>query len=113
MFRDRFPPPQEKQLSMKIAELQQKVQHCLWKRQPGTSLVVQNPPSNAGDTGSIPGWGTKIPHAAGQLRPQATTREPAHHNYWAHVPQLEKHAHCNEDPAQLNKQTKIKIMPNL
>ena len=24
---------------------------------------VKNPPSNAGDTGSIPGQGTKIPHA--------------------------------------------------
>ena len=24
---------------------------------------VRNPPSNAGDTGSIPGQGTKIPHA--------------------------------------------------
>ena len=27
--------------------------------------VVKNPPSNVGDTGSIPAWGTKIPHAAG------------------------------------------------
>ena len=27
--------------------------------------VVKNPPSNAGDTGSIPGRGTKIPHAMG------------------------------------------------
>ena len=25
--------------------------------------VVKNLPSNAGYTGSIPGWGTKIPHA--------------------------------------------------
>ena len=35
---------------------------------PGTSLVVQwlRPhASNARGTGSIPGWGTKIPHAAG------------------------------------------------
>ena len=38
--------------------------------------VVKNPPSNAGDVGSIPGWGTKIPHAAGQLSPRATTGEP-------------------------------------
>ena len=35
--------------------------------------VVRNPPSNAGDTGSIPGGGTKIPHASGQLIPHATT----------------------------------------
>ena len=25
--------------------------------------VVKNPPSNAGDAGSIPGWRTKRPHA--------------------------------------------------
>ena len=41
--------------------------------------VVKNPPYNAGDTGSIPGQRTKIPHAAGQLSPCATTR--------AHTPQ--------------------------
>ena len=29
--------------------------------------VVKNLPSNAGDVGSIPGLGTKIPHMAGQL----------------------------------------------
>ena len=29
--------------------------------------VVKNPPSNAGDASSIPGRGTKIPYAAGQL----------------------------------------------
>ena len=40
--------------------------------------VVKNLPSNAGDVGSIPGWGTKIPHAVGQLlSPRASTREPA------------------------------------
>ena len=37
--------------------------------------VVENPPSNAGDAGSIPGQGTKIPHALGQLSPCATTTE--------------------------------------
>ena len=39
---------------------------------PGSPVV-----SNAGDTGLIPVWGTKIPHATGQLTPHATTREPA------------------------------------
>ena len=29
--------------------------------------VVKSPPSNAGGSGSIPGGGTKIPHAMGQL----------------------------------------------
>ena len=28
--------------------------------------VVKNPTCNAGDTVSIPGWGTKIPHALGR-----------------------------------------------
>ena len=42
--------------------------------------VVKNPFSNAGDAGFIPDWGTKIPHAPGQLSPPAT-REP-------HLPQL-------------------------
>ena len=40
------------------------------KYRAGTSLmvpVVKNPPSSAGDTGSIPGQGTKISHAVGQL----------------------------------------------
>ena len=40
--------------------------------------VVKNPPSNAGDVGSIPGRGTKIPHAVGQLNPCAL--EPTCHN---------------------------------
>ena len=35
--------------------------------------MVKNPPYNAGDAGSIPDQGTKVPHAAGQLSPRATT----------------------------------------
>ena len=42
--------------------------------------VVKNLSCNAGDTGSIPGWGTKIPHAAGQLSLRAATTEPVRHN---------------------------------
>ena len=38
--------------------------------------MVGNLPANAGDTGSSPGLG-KIPHAAEQLGPWATTTEPA------------------------------------
>ena len=48
--------------------------------------MVKNPPSNAGDVGLIPGQGTKIPHAVGQLDPGTATRET--------------HGHCNEDPAK-------------
>ena len=36
---------------------------------------VKNLPSNARDTGSIPGQGTKIPHTSGQLNPSATARD--------------------------------------
>ena len=58
--------------------------------------MVKNPPSNAGDAGSILGQGTKIPHATGQLSPHATTREkpgrhneePTHRNERSHMPQL-------------------------
>ena len=87
---------------------------------PWTSLVVQwlricllkkkkNPPSNAEDAGSIPGWGTKIPCATGQLSPcvlqleslRTTTTESAHSGTC--MPQLEKPTCHNKDPAQPKK----------
>ena len=37
--------------------------------------MVTNPPSNSRVMDSIPGQGTKIPYAVGQLNPCATTRE--------------------------------------
>ena len=43
--------------------------------------VVKDLPCNAEDTGLIPGWGTKILHAAEHLGPRTTTAEP--------TPQLE------------------------
>ena len=33
-----------------------------WRELPG-GPVVKNLPSSAGDVGSTPGWGTKVPHA--------------------------------------------------
>ena len=42
--------------------------------------MVKNPPSNAGDLGSISDQGTKIPHVTGQLSPRAATTEPARRN---------------------------------
>ena len=39
------------------------------------SPVVKNIPCDAGDLGSIPGWGTQILHTMGQLRPHAITKE--------------------------------------
>ena len=50
--------------------------------------MVNNPPSSTGDSGSIPGRGTKIPHASGQLSPCAATTEPVCSG--ARVPQLER-----------------------
>ena len=40
--------------------------------------VVKNLPSNAGDAGLIPGQGTKIPHAMGQVSLHDATTEPEH-----------------------------------
>ena len=57
------------------------VKTVLFKVFPGGVVVKNNLPPNAGDTRSIPGQRTKIPHATGQLSPQATTREPARRNY--------------------------------
>ena len=42
--------------------------------------AVKNSLSNAKDVGSIPGRGTKIPHALGQLSLGATTSEPQFHS---------------------------------
>ena len=58
--------------------------------------MVKNLPSNAGDVGSIPGWGTKIPHAVGQLSLCATTTEPACAK--ARVPQLESLQAATTEP---------------
>ena len=78
--------------------------------------VVKNPPSNAGDVGSIPGQGTKIPHATGQLSLSATTTELTCLNErarvppmrpGARVPQLERenlHATTREKPACHNEE---------
>ena len=41
------------------------IKKCTYGTFPGGPLV-ENPPSNAGDVGLIPGRGTKIPHATGQ-----------------------------------------------
>ena len=37
--------------------------------------MVKRPPCNAGDAGSVPGPGTKIPRTAGLLSLRVTTRE--------------------------------------
>ena len=87
--------------------------------------MVKNLPSNAGNIGSIPGRGTKILHATGQLSLHATTTElprlseracvpqttePTHSGAYApqlerqspHATTREKPAHCNEEHARCN-----------
>ena len=45
--------------------------------------VIETPPYNAGNRGSIPGRGTEVPPAAGQLTQQVTARELVRHNFAA------------------------------
>ena len=60
--------------------------------------VIKNLPSIAGDVGSIPRQGAKIPRATRQLNPHSATTEPVHSG--AHVPQLEISPHpATEIPA--------------
>ena len=61
------------------------------------SLGPHGLPSSAGEVDLIPGWGTKIPQAVGQLSPRATATEPV--SSGAHPPWLEKPEHNNEEPA--------------
>ena len=50
--------------------------------------MSRNSPSNAEDLSSIPGQGTKISPAAGQLSPRATTTDALSPR--AHAPKQEK-----------------------
>ena len=59
--------------------------------------MVKNLPSHTGDVGLIPGEGTKMPQAMGQLSPPAA-RQPECCNQSS----LQA-AGCNEDPVQPKK----------
>ena len=50
--------------------------------------MVKNLPCNAGDVGSMPGWGTKILHPLDQLSLHTTISESTCHNRRSHMPQL-------------------------
>ena len=54
------------------------------------SPVVKDLPSNAGDLGSIPGLGTRIPHTTGQPSSRATTREAVDRSEDTVQPKLKK-----------------------
>ena len=60
--------------------------------------MVKNLPYNAGGMGSIPGQGTKIPHAAGQLSPCATTTELMCLDWRVRVPQTTEPMHPGACP---------------
>ena len=73
---------------MRLLEIKPKLSYSVWYNEdvsvtnllqkklhwdsPG-GPVVKNLPANAGDMGSIPGWGTKILQAGGQPRPHSAT----------------------------------------
>ena len=59
-----------------------------WRGFPG-GPVVKNLPSSAGSVDSIPGWGTKIPHATGQVSLYT-------HDYRARTLQLGTPVRCRE-----------------
>ena len=80
-------------LSPVLGEGQRNIRITTWDFPGGA--VVKNPPSNAGDTGSIPGRGTKIPHAAVQLSPCAATTEPTRSGTPASYLDLLKSVSCN------------------
>ena len=64
--------------------------------------VVKNPPCSAGDSGSNPGLGTKIPHAAEQLSLHTTAVEPTGHMENPRAARRDPTYH-NKGPAQPNK----------
>ena len=65
-------------LSFMVSEyltVQSKQSRQHWRDFPG-GPAVKKIPANAGDTGSIPGYQTKIPRVKEQLSPWATITEP-------------------------------------
>ena len=60
--------------------------------------MVRNPPSTARNLGSLPDWGTEIPHAMEQLKHVPQTAEPTQE------PQPES-ARCQKSPTWCSKDT--------
>ena len=65
---------------------------------------------DAGDVGSIPGLGTKIPHVSGQRSLQAATAEPM--NSGDHAPLPEEPVCFNKDPMQPKNQIAAWLLCN-
>ena len=62
--------------------------------------AVKNPPSNAGNSGLIPGQRTETPRAAGQLSPHATIREPTSQTRKRPMHFSKDSVCCSYDPTQ-------------
>ena len=58
--------------------------------------MINNPPVNAGDMGSIPGLGD--PTCLGAMKPVCHTRKPLH----PRARLCSERSHCNEKPAHCN-----------
>ena len=69
-------------IQQNVVRLQSHNKNHSMQRTPPGGPVLKNLPCNTGDTGLIPGLGTKIPHASRQ-------QSPAGWNFWAQAPQLE------------------------
>ena len=65
--------------------------------------VVKSLPSNARDAGSIPGWGTKVPHAAEQLSPRTAARVCAPNGKILHGTTQIVHVAAQTRHSQINK----------
>ena len=63
--------------------------------------MVENPPCSAGHAGSIPGRGTKMPHASRQLSLQGLHQNNPRDT--AKIPMC-----CNQDPTKIKKKVKKK-----
>ena len=55
--------------------------------------VVKNQPYNAGHKGSIPGWGTKIPHVEKKLSTPVATTEPVSVSHNERPPMMQQRPH--------------------
>ena len=64
---------------------------------------VKNLPCNAGDAGSIPNQGTKIPQVVGQLSPLDIAREFLNCNESSHITQNILRAKTKTQHSQINK----------
>ena len=91
-------------ISRTSSSSQSEILHLLsaWWDFPGGS-AIKNLPCNARDAGSIPGWGTKVPHAAEQLSPRTAARVCAPNGKILHGTTQIVHVAAQTRHSQINK----------